>query len=207
MKRNKLNRKELLIITSCIGVVTGALLRIVTTSSSVWLYTLTAGFLIGLVTTTLLVWLFVLFLEPFSNRSWPPYKESRSRKLWLRAILVALSLVIVASYMTIIYTATKGLYLEAIVTTLLFLLFLFLGARLSLSSSPSPRGSTWAHLMMTLLIAAWAGVISLMGGFFGLSLAVLVILLDPVLRLLTDYWLLSGIFYGAILGAVASTRL
>jgi hypothetical protein len=63
------------------------------------------------------------------------------------------------------------------------------------------------HLLLTLLIASWAGLISLMGGIFGLSLAVSVILLDSLLQLLTDYWLLSGIVYGAILGAVAGTRL
>lgn len=207
MRRDKKSRREVLIITLCVGVVTGALLRLVTTAMSGWFYTLTAGFLLGLVTATLLVWLFVVFSQPFSKHFWTLYNRYHFHKFWLRGIAIGLALAIVASYMAVIYTVAKGLYSEAIGITLFFLLLLFLGTRLSLSTSPPPHDNTLLSLLLSFFIASYAGGISLIGGAFGLLLAGLVLLLDPLLPLLADYWLMSGILYGTMLGAITGAKL
>lgn len=207
MRRDKKSRRKVLIVALCVGVLTGGLLRLATTTTSGWGSTLSAGFLIGLATTTLLVWLFVVFSQPFSKHFWTLCNQYHVHKFWLRGVAIGLGLAIVATYMAIIYTATRGLYPEAIVTSLFFLLLLFLGTRLSLSISPSPNDGALLNLLLSLIIASWSGMISLVGGVFGLSLAVLVLLLDPILPILADYWLLSGILYGTILGAIVGVKL
>jgi hypothetical protein len=207
MRRDKKSRREVLIVTLCVGLVTGALLRLITTATSGWLYTLTAGFLIGLATSTLLVWVFLTFSQPFSKHFWTLFNRYHFHKFWLRGISIGLGLAIIATYMVVIYTAARGRYPEAIVTTLFFLLLLFLGTRLSLSTSPPPHDNILLSLLLSLFIASYAGGISLIGGVFGLLLAGLVLLLDPLLPLLADYWLLSGIFYGAMLGAITGAKL
>ncbi|MCB0211484.1 MAG: hypothetical protein KDJ52_19250 [Anaerolineae bacterium] len=203
LEDEKKRRSIVTLLGICCGMLTGLALRIVTTPTTAWFYTLIAGLVLGAITVSWLMLMFGLCSDLWTTR----FGVARPLRDW--ALCVAVFIIMAVDYIILIAALAQQRYMQATIAAVVVLsLVTIIGWRSYSNASGSNRLRDYMlHICTIFIISIWAGMVPALGALLGLAIALVTTLFDSLLEVSIAYRLLSGSLYGAILGLLFARRL